>query len=349
MSYKYGMAALNLEMTDIVPRTEYSVTGHYDLIKKLTGIDGTMPGKAGEAALALTKMWEFSINWNVLIGGQIFGKWQTSMGHAVYAHGGTDRNDHIYCPFSDEQEVFDFDPYEKFGEADVDKWVKNFDDHYQSQQDYYSDIVNMTGVYTTCMSGFIAMFGWDLLLNCAGTDPKKFGEVADRYCEWMKPFFAALAKSKSPVVMIHDDIVWTEGAFIHPDWYRKYVFSNYKKMFAPVIESGKKILYTADGNYTEFVDDIADCGVDCFVLEPLTDMEYIADKYGKTHSFIGNADTRVLLFGTKQQIYDEVKRCMDIGKKYPGFIMAVGNHIPANTPVDNCLYYNDFYMQLRKR
>ena len=62
-------------------------------------------------------------------------------------------------------------------------------------------------------------------------------------------------------------------------------------------------------------------------------MSYIAEKYGKTHSFVGNADTRILLNGTREDIEREVKRCMDIGKNCPGFIMAVGNHIPANTPV----------------
>ena len=51
------------------------------------------------------------------------------------------------------------------------------------------------------------------------------------------------------------------------------------------------------------------------MLEPITDMKYIAEKYGKTHAFIGNVDTRVLLNGTKDDIYREVKRCMDIGKK----------------------------------
>lgn len=349
MSYKYGIAALNLEMTDLVPRTEFSVTGHYELIKKLTGIDGTQPGKAGEASLAMTKAWEFAINWSVMINGNGLGKWATSMGHAVYAYGGVDRNDNIFCPFKDEEEVFDFDFYEKAGAVDIEDYTKQFSNHYASQQNYYSDIVNMTGIYTTCMSGLIYMLGWDMLLNCAAVDSKRFGDFTDRYCGWVSQFFTALAKSDTPVVMIHDDIVWTEGAFIHPDWYRKYVFPNYKKMFKPVIESGKKILFTSDGNYTEFIDDIADCGVNCFVLEPLTDMQYIADKYGKTHSFIGNADTRILLTGTKDDIYAEVKRCMDIGKKYPGFIIAVGNHIPPNTPVDNCMYYNDYYMEMRKR
>lgn len=111
----------------------------------------------------------------------------------------------------------------------------------------------------------------------------------------------------------------------------------------------KKILFTSDGNYSQFIDDIAECGANGFVLEPLTDMEYIAHKYGKTHVFVGNADTRILLSGTKEDIYNEVKRCMDIGKACPGFFMAVGNHIPSNTPVDNALYYNEAYEIFSKR
>ena len=69
----------------------------------------------------------------------------------------------------------------------------------------------------------------------------------------------------------------------------------------------------------------------------------------KTHCFIGNADTNVLLRGSKDDIYNEVKRCMDIGKNCPGFFMAVGNHIPSNTPVENALWYNECYEKLSKR
>ena len=207
----------------------------------------------------------------------------------------------------------------------------------------------MTGVYVTCMSGLIAIFGWDMLLCAAGMDAMGFGEVTNRYASWMQQYFDALANSNVPVVMVHDDIVWTSGAFLHPDWYRKYIFPNYKKYFAPLKESGKKIIFTSDGNYTEFIDDIAETGVNGFVLEPTTDMKYIAEKYGKTHSFIGNLDTRVLLSGTKEQIRAEVQRCMDIGKRCPGFFMAVGNHIPSNTPVENALYYNEVYEELSKR
>ena len=349
MSYKHGIAAINLDMPDLVPRTEYSVTNHYDLIKKLTGIDGSLPDMWEKSCRAIMKEWDFAINWSVMISGNGLENWSTSMGHAEYERDGSDRNDNIFSAFHNEEEVFGFDFYEKAGKIDIDDYIKKFNAHYAEQQEFYSDIVNMTGIYTTCMSGLIYMLGWDMLLNCAALDPKRFGEFTNRYCDWMTQFFTALSKCDSPVVMIHDDIVWTEGAFIRPDWYRKYIFPNYKKMFLPLTESGKKILYTSDGNYTEFIDDVAGCGVNGFVLEPLTDMKYVAEKYGKTHCFVGNADTRILLNGTKEDIYNEVKRCMDVGKKYPGFIMSVGNHIPANTPVDNCMYYNDFYMQMRGR
>jgi uroporphyrinogen-III decarboxylase len=84
-------------------------------------------------------------------------------------------------------------------------------------------------------------------------------------------------------------------------------------------------------------------------MEPMSDMAVFARRHGRSHAFVGNADTRVLLLGTKQDIYNEVKRCMDIGRRYPGFIMAVGNHIPANTPMVNALYYNEAYLELCKR
>ncbi len=78
-------------------------------------------------------------------------------------------------------------------------------------------------------------------------------------------------------------------------------------------------------------------------------MAYVADKYGRSHVFIGNADTRILLSGAREEIRAEVERCMAIGKGCPGFFMAVGNHIPANTPVENALYYNQVYEELSRR
>ena len=90
-------------------------------------------------------------------------------------------------------------------------------------------------------------------------------------------------------------------------------------------------------------------GADGFVFEPTTDLEYICRKYGRTHVIIGNADTRILLMGTREEIRAEVARSMTIGRACPGFFMGVTNMIPHNTPVDNAIYYNEVYEKLCRR
>jgi hypothetical protein len=352
MSFKHGMAALNLEMTDRVPRTEYSVESHWGLVSKVLGrkVDNSCtPEELFKASNEFKKAWNFDFCWSILVHRSHIPGRKTTMGHAVYADGGVDYDDNINCPFSKPEDVLEFDPMDEYGKINMSEMTSMFEEHYKNNVAACPDAVNMSGIYISCMSGLIDMFGWDMLLMAAGMDSKGFGEVTNRYVNWISQHFEALANADIPVVMIHDDIVWTEGAFLSPAWYREFIFPNYKKMFAPIIESGKKLMFTSDGNYTEFIDDIAGCGVNGFVMEPLTDMAYIAEKYGKTHSFVGNADTRILLSGTKEDIYNEVKRCMDIGKDYAGFIMAVGNHIPANTPIENALYYNEVYEKLSKR
>jgi hypothetical protein len=355
MSYEHGWAAINLDTPPRVPRTEYSVDSyHFELIREVTGIHVNPQSSDADkhrARQAFCKAWNYDFYFACLpyTTGEIVAEKRTSMGHAEYSANGDDMNRDVKCPFKTPQEVLSFDPWQEYGDRDRKKLVSMFEQDYAKNCRANPDGVSMTGIYCSLISGLIEIFGWEMMLTALGTDPAGFGEVANRYAEWNLQHFESLAEADVPIVMIHDDIVWTSGPFTSADWYRKYVFSNYKRLFAPILESGKKLTYCSDGDYTMFIDDIAACGVNGFVMEPMTDMAYIAEKYGKTHYFIGNADTRILLDGTKEDIRREVARCMDIGKKYPGFFMAVGNHIPANTPIENALYYNQCYEEMSVR
>ena len=312
MSYYDGWAALHLEMPPRVPRTEYSLEYHFELIRRLTGMiinNSSSHAEKQKASIVLHKAFHYDFIWSTLTSRSIFEGKSSDMGHAVYQEGAVDFRRETSFLYDDPMEALRFDPFELYGTRDKASLTQGYDDHYEV------NVKNNT----------------------------------DLYCRWIMQYFEALAESKAPVVMIHDDIVWTNGAFIHPDWYRRFVFPNYKRLFAPLHDAKKIIMYTSDGNYSQFIDDIASCGINAFVMEPLTDMAYIAAQYGKTHAFVGNADTRILLSGKKEDFRAEVKRCMDIGKKYPGFFMAVGNHIPPNTPLDNVLYYNDAYEEMSRR
>ena len=352
LGYADGWAALNMEMPSRVPRTEYSAEGHWDLIKAVTGIEVNQDSSEvllREARRALYKAWDYSFRWSTLVSRQYLPGRKTSMGHAEYAAGAVDYDTNIQCPFENPEEVLAFDPWEEYGPIDKAKMRRDFEAHYNANRDCYKDAVNMSGVYITMFSGFIDIFGWEMFLLAAGTDPKRFGELARRYETWIRQFYEALAESNVPVVMAHDDITWTSGPVLSPDWYREYIFPAFKRLWRPILDAGKRLVFTSDGTYTMFFDDIVEAGAHALVMEPTCDMALFAEKYGKTHGFIGNADTRILLLGTKEEIRAEVERCMAIGKKCPGFFMAVGNHIPANTPVENALYYNQAYEELAQR
>lgn len=353
MSKENALAALNLEAPEKIPRTEYSAHGHWELVKTVTGINVSPESSEkvkSDASSAFVRAWDYGFMWNVWAhSSNCMNGYYTKMGHAKYASGGVDFSDVICCPFDDPEDVLAFRPSEFYKIPDKKTVLEQINADYRTLNTRFPDCVNMTGSYISCFSGLIEMFGWDMLLMAAGIDPTGFGDVVKDYGKFILKYFEMLAESEADVVMIHDDLCWTSGAVMAPSWYREYVFPIIKKEASVLREAGKKILFTSDGNFTEFIDDIADCGVHGFVLEPTTDMKYMAEKYGKTHVIVGNADTRFLLSGTKEDIEAEVRRCIDIGRDCPGFFMAVGNHIPSNTPVENALWYNEMYEKYSRR
>jgi len=352
MSLIDGMSAINLEMPAKIPRTEYSADYHWKLVSAVTGLEVNdfSDNKTKQEATSRFRIeWNYSFIWNTLIFYHEFGDKRTKMGRAVYTESGSEFDTETSQLFDDPEDVFNVDFDELLGIRNKNDIIIRFDNDYDGGVIKNPDAVYMTGIYITCMSGLIDLLGWDTLLMAAGIDAKAFGEFTNRYADWIFTYFQALVESKSPVVMIHDDIVWGNGPFLNPNWYREYIFPNLKRFIDPLREAGKKILFTSDGDYTMFIDDIADCGVHGFILEPLTDMNYIAENYGQTHVFVGNADTRILQSGTKEDIYNEVKRCIDIGKDCPGYFLCVGNHILPNVPVENALYYNEIYEKMSRR
>ena len=352
MGYEDAVAAFNLEMPDKIPRTEYGATENWPLMSAVTGMEVHSSSAFEDklkVARAFMQAWDYGLVWNILVHYQYLQGRVTNMGHAEFDAEGVDLDLNVHCPFGSPDEVLAYDPMKEAGLYEKQSLIEQFEGVYKFFCEHNPNAINMSGTYITLFSGMIALFGWEMLLLAGGQDRAGFGQVVLRYEKWINQFFQAFAESDIPIMMVHDDIAWTSGPVFHPDFYREYIFPAYKKLFAPIIESGKKIIFTSDGDYTIFFDDLVGCGIHCFVMEPAADMALFAERYGKTHAFIGNADTRILLHGSKEQIRSEVERCITIGKNCPGFFMAVGNQIPANTPVDNAIYYNDVFQELRFR
>ena len=345
MSYERGMAAINLEMPPEIPRTEYLFHPRY--IRKLTGYDPDDPEQAQAAAAATYRLLGYDFIWSTY-GRPLDPGRHTWMGTAQYSENQADLQPHVDA-FNDIEEVLDLHPLEEYGVPDVAETAAQFQQSLNAGRQVAPDAVVPGGIYNSVFMWCIFAFGWEMFLEAAITDEARFDRVLEGFTEISLADCQAWALTDCPVFLCHDDIVWSAGAVFRPEWYRKYIFPRYERLWEPLKAQGRKILFCSDGDFTMFVDDLVAAGADGFIFEPMTDLEYIAEKYGETHVIIGNADCRILMSGTPEEIEAEVERCYQIGRHLPGYFFAVGNHIPYNIPLENVELYMRLVDERRQR
>jgi hypothetical protein len=343
MSYEIGKAALNLEWTERVARFEYM--SNWEVVRHVTGKD---PKRSPEAWSEFNQALHLDLDWCTDDGpsgwadrGRV-----TDMGHAIWLEDASDFRPMRPSPFTSVDEVLAFSAVREYGLPDFGDLVDYYERAWRRKQEATDQVVT-GGYYKTMVSGAIQAFGWEMLLAAAGEDPERFGEdVLGSFFELSLHHFKAWAETSVEFFMCHDDMVWTRGPFMRPEFYRRYIFPRYEELWRPLKSAGKRVLFTADGTYDMFLDDLIEAGADGFCFEPTNDLELLVGKCGKTHALIGGADCRTLTFGTKSDIEKEVRWVLDTTRGCPGFLFGVGNHFPPNIPLENALFYFDLIEEL---
>jgi hypothetical protein len=344
MSYERGLAAINLQMPDKVPHTEY--LSNRQFILKRTGLDIDNPEEGGKASVEIARLLDFDFTWSTF--GYNFGTPSAWMGRARYSE--TEELRPASYDLKTVEEVLSFDALERATNLPSQEVLTQaVRQAWEAGCRAYPETVYPGGFYNSVFTWNIVTFGWDLFLEAAATDMERFDRVMESFFGITMMVVQAHVEAKVPWFLCHDDMVWASGSVFHPDWMRRYVFPRFKRMWGPLLEAGIKVLFCSDGNFTEYIDDVAQCGAEGFIFEPLTDLRPVVERYGKTHVIIGNADCRVLMSDNPERIRAEVERCMDLGKPCPGYFLAVGNHIPFNVPVSAVECYLEAYEEMARR
>lgn len=332
MSYQIGIDTIHLRSTPRIAHTEYAFQ-HRTLQKHVQETTGK----------PLDDAWEFDFLWHSNDGPV---RWEdhgrtTDMGHAEYDEGGVDRRDAKPCPFSDLEQVYAFDAVREYPMPDLGELAGYYQDAWRANQDLHPNQVVPGGYYRTIVSGAIAVFGWDMLL-LAATDQDAFEKVLDSFFCRSLHYYKAWAQTGIPAFICHDDMVWSSGPFMDPAFYRRVIFPRYAELWKPLRDAGIPVLYCSDANWNVFLDDLVEAGADGFIFEPMVDLDPIVEKYGQSHVIVGSkVDCRTLTYGTRDQILEEVEATIALARHCPGFMFAVGNHIPSNVPIENALYYHE--------
>lgn len=335
MSKAIGLAALNLEATPRLAHTEYCT--HAALKRRVTGIADE--GVAQERAFM--DAWDYDLIWHTDDGPVDWSERgrTTDMGHAEFLEAGADRRQPRPCPFRSVQEALAVDAVAEFGLHPMNDLVAYYQRAYDTACTTYPNQLNMGGYYKTLISGAIALFGWEMLLEAAAYSAA-FARVLDTIFAQTLHHAEAWARTSIDWYMCHDDMVWSQGPFMRPEFYRAEVFPRYRELFALLHRAGKRVIYTSDGDMSLFVDDVVAAGADALCFEALTQLEPVVERYGQTHALISSkVDARTLTFGSKAEIRAEVERTIALAPQCRGLVVAVGNHIPSNVPVENALYY----------
>lgn len=335
MSYQIGIDTIHLKPTPRLAHTEYCSN---DPLRREVF---QRTGKSLEDA------WEFDFLWSTNDGPVSWAERgrTTDMGHAEFLEGGVDRREPKPCPFRDVEEVLAFDAVKEYGLPNFDDLVAYYQQSYQNNQEKNPHQVYTAGYYKTIVSGAIEAFGWEMLLQAAA-DKKRFENVLDSIFRLSLHHFRAWAKTTAKVFICHDDMVWSEGPFMDTAFYRSVIFPRYAELWKVLKQAGMKVLFCSDGNWTEFVEDIAAAGADGFIFEPMVSLDHVVSNFGKTHVIVGSkVDCRTLTFGTKKEIQHQIDATLQLAFDCPGFMFAVGNHIPSNVPVENALFYFDYLQQ----
>ena len=354
MSRQIGMDCIACRPTPRPAHVEYSLEYHASLIRKVTGLDTGVVGISHHAAdysfvppdttRRFYDAWDFDFLWGTHDGLVDWAKAGrcTDMGHAVYAADGSDQHAPGICPFHEPEEVWAFDPVAEYGLTPFDTLVTRYEQDYQTRKAAFPNQVCTGGYYKSVISGAIQSFGWDMLL-VAAADEARFARVLERFGAYTLHHARAWAKTSIDVYIQHDDIVWTAGPFIRPGFYREVIFPIYRELWKPIKAAGKKVIFCSDGTVDMFMEDIAACGADGFIFEPSNDFARIVRTLGGSHMLAGSmVDCRTLAFGTWEQVQAQIDATLALAKGLPGFMFAVGNHIPANVSDEVCLRFMEY-------
>lgn len=134
-----------------------------------------------------------------------------------------------------------------------------------------------------------------------------------------------------------DDIAGSSALLMSPAMLDEFLFDYMKPGIAMAKAAGKKLLYHSDGNLTDILGHLAELGFDA--VNPMqiwfNDLQNFNRKYRKKLVCFGGIDnTRIVPFGTPQEIWDHVQWLFEnVGAE--GDLIFATHMIDPATPVEN--------------
>lgn len=221
--------------------------------------------------------------------------------------------------------------------------------HDQNKYAVVSPVMGNTYEYTNFL------FGFTQSLKLIKKQPEIIVATMKKLLEYWKDYVSTFYKAAEgyvDVICINGDLSEQAGPIINPDIYRKLVkpldkeFSEFVHKLGPV-----KINYHSCGSTSVFISDFIDVGYDAHnpVQLGAYDMDSLSLKrrFGNKITFWGGlCDTKILAFGTPEDVKKEVTKNIRNFMPNGGYIAANIHNITAEVKPENIVaMFNTAYEQ----
>ncbi len=183
------------------------------------------------------------------------------------------------------------------------------------------------------------LMGAEVFFNALETDEELAAAVFEKVGKIQFDTFQRLVEHPCVGAVFNpDDIAHNTGLLVNPKYLRKYLFPWYKKMGDICRDRGLGFIYHSDGDCTEALQDLIDCGFQGYhPIQPnCMDIVEVKRKWGKSLCLLGNINLdSTLTLGTPEDVRAEVyERIRTIGPG-GGYMVSSSNSIPDYVPLAN--------------
>ena len=170
-------------------------------------------------------------------------------------------------------------------------------------------------------------------------NPKLIRDILEKSVDYYSELGRMAADLGAKIVFSGDDFAGNNGLFMSPQHFKDIIYPAMKRLYKNWHSYGLYIIKHSDGDLTPIMDLLVDTGLDCLhPIDPLAGMslEKIKKEYGDRICIMGNVNCAGnLVFGTKDQVVEEVKHCIDVAAPGGGYILSSSNSIPRSVKPEN--------------
>ena len=193
----------------------------------------------------------------------------------------------------------------------------------------------VAGPWTTA----IGLRGANELIRDALKDPDYVHElmqltsqVAISFMEAIMPLKVGLSYSEAPA----------SCSLISPKLYRDFIFPHHKRIVDYFKEKKVGIGLHICGYADPILEDMVNTGVTNISIDAPSDLAKAAEITRGKAVLIGNVDTKIFFSGTREEMKQAIKKCLDVAYDDSGYILASGCEVPGVAPPEKV----DWFMEL---